>query len=122
MMMIMMAGIVMHELMHTAGFWHEQSRADRDKYITVHWDNIKPGWKSNFLKYDLGKIDHLGAPYDLCSVMHYGAFAFTKVMTIMLMTDSGKSFHSRRAADQPSRPRGRSRVSWDRGRVCLILT
>jgi hypothetical protein len=33
----------------------------------------------NFLKYDLNKIDHLGAEYDTCSVMHYGAFAFSKV-------------------------------------------
>ena len=65
--------------MHTAGFWHEQSRADRDKFITVHWDNIKPGWEPNFLKYDLRKIDHLGAEYDPCSVMHYGPYAFTKV-------------------------------------------
>ena len=69
----------MHELMHVAGFWHEQSRADRDKYITVHWNNIEPDFRSNFEKYDLGKIDHLGAPYDPCSVMHYGAFAFAKV-------------------------------------------
>ena len=33
----------------------------------------------NFLKYDLNKIDHLGASYDTCSVMHYGAYAFSKV-------------------------------------------
>ena len=33
----------------------------------------------NFLKYDLNKIDHLGADYDTCSVMHYGATAFAKV-------------------------------------------
>ena len=33
----------------------------------------------NFLKYDLRKIDHLGAKYDTCSVMHYGAYAFAKV-------------------------------------------
>ena len=70
----------MHELMHAAGFWHEQSRADRDDYITINWDNIKSGMEFNFLKYDLRKIDHLGAKYDTCSVMHYGAYAFAKVV------------------------------------------
>ena len=73
------SGIVMHELMHAAGFWHEQSRADRDDYITINWANIQTGMEFNFLKYDLRKIDHLGAKYDTCSVMHYGAYAFAKV-------------------------------------------
>ena len=61
----------MHELMHAAGFWHEQSRADRDDYISINWSNIRAGMEFNFLKYDLRKIDHLGAEYDTCSVMHY---------------------------------------------------
>ena len=73
------SGIVMHELMHAAGFWHEQSRADRDEHITINWANIQTGMEFNFLKYDLRKIDHLGAKYDTCSVMHYGAYAFAKV-------------------------------------------
>ena len=72
-------GIVMHELMHASGFWHEQSRADRDKHITINWSNIQSGMEFNFLKYDLNKIDHLGAEYDTCSVMHYGSTAFAKV-------------------------------------------
>ena len=75
----LLSGIVMHELMHAAGFWHEQSRADRDEFISIQWDNIKSGMEFNFLKYDLRKIDHLGAEYDTCSVMHYGAYAFAKV-------------------------------------------
>ena len=76
----------MHELMHAAGFWHEQSRADRDDHISINWNNIQSGMEFNFLKYDLRKIDHLGAKYDTCSVMHYGAYAFAKVNRQNILT------------------------------------
>jgi len=39
-------GIVMHELLHILGLWHEQSRPDRDNFVTIHWENIKPGGSS----------------------------------------------------------------------------
>jgi len=72
-------GIVLHELMHAAGFWHEQSRADRDNYVQVNWGNIKTDEEHNFRKYELGtQITHLDAPYDTCSLMHYGTTAFSK--------------------------------------------
>ena len=34
---------IMHEFMHALGIWHEQSRDDRDQFVTVMTDNIIAG-------------------------------------------------------------------------------
>lgn len=36
-------GTVEHEMMHALGFLHEQNRWERDKHVTVNYDNIQPG-------------------------------------------------------------------------------
>ncbi|CAK9004247.1 unnamed protein product [Durusdinium trenchii] len=68
-------GVVLHELLHALGMAHEQARPDRDKYITVLWQNIKPGMEGQFGV--MGNAD-ASRPYDLTSIMHYGPTAFTK--------------------------------------------
>jgi astacin (peptidase family M12A) len=66
-------GNIAHELMHAAGFYHEQSRGDRDDYIAIVWDEITAEMRSNFDKRDARGQD-IG-PYDYGSIMHYPSTA-----------------------------------------------
>ncbi|HEY5909140.1 MAG TPA: M12 family metallopeptidase [Verrucomicrobiae bacterium] len=65
---------IAHELGHTLGFWHEQSRPDRDSYIRIETANILSGEEHNFEKQNDASFY---GPYDFDSVMHYGACDFT---------------------------------------------
>ncbi|XP_023256852.1 meprin A subunit beta-like [Seriola lalandi dorsalis] len=69
--------IVEHEFLHALGFWHEQSRYDRDEYVTVVWENIEKGREHNFLKHSSNYTTTLGTMYDYTSVMHYNKDAFS---------------------------------------------
>ncbi|KAL9973970.1 hypothetical protein ACROYT_G020497 [Oculina patagonica] len=71
-------GIVAHEIGHAVGFFHEQSRPDRDSFITVIYANIRPGAARNFHKYPRSTIDSLGTRYDYGSLMHYSSTAFSR--------------------------------------------
>ncbi|MEI9866618.1 MAG: M12 family metallopeptidase [Limisphaerales bacterium] len=60
-----------HELGHVLGFFHEHQRWDRDQFITIHYENIKPGRASD---YDwIARTNWLvtSLPYDYKSIMHY---------------------------------------------------
>ncbi|KAK7865057.1 hypothetical protein R5R35_007184 [Gryllus longicercus] len=71
-------GTPIHELMHALGFLHEQNRWERDRYVTIHWENIQQGREDNFQAATKESTDDYGVPYDYDSVMHYSANAFTK--------------------------------------------
>ncbi|XP_062312173.1 high choriolytic enzyme 1 [Osmerus eperlanus] len=71
----MWSGVASHELMHALGFVHEQSRSDRDRHVTILWENILQGQAHNFKKYD---TNNLNTAYDYGSVMHYGRYAFSE--------------------------------------------
>ncbi|XP_067324813.1 tolloid-like protein 1 isoform X1 [Anolis sagrei] len=73
-------GIVVHELGHVIGFWHEHTRPDRDDHVTIIRENIQPGQEYNFLKMEPGEVNSLGESYDFDSIMHYARNTFSRGM------------------------------------------
>ncbi|KAG7259680.1 hypothetical protein CRUP_021685 [Coryphaenoides rupestris] len=78
--------IVEHELLHALGFYHEQSRSDRDDYVHIWRDQIIEGKERNFNKYEDDFITDLNTPYDYESVMHYRPLSFNKNATVPTIT------------------------------------
>lgn len=71
----MSKGIIIHEILHVLGFWHMQSDFQRDEFVRVNFENVQANLLHNF---DKRNTDRLGTPYDFGSVMHYGAYFFSR--------------------------------------------
>uniref|UniRef100_A0A8C9ABG7 Meprin A subunit n=1 Tax=Prolemur simus TaxID=1328070 RepID=A0A8C9ABG7_PROSS len=95
--------IIEHEILHALGFYHEQSRTDRDDYVNIWWDEIISGdlwivsltdYEHNFETYDDSFITDLNTPYDYESVMHYGPYSFNKNASVPTITAKIPEFDS----------------------------
>lgn len=81
---------MVHEMFHALGFVHMQSSSDRDRYVRIMWDKIKPDMIGNFEKYGSNMVTSLEHEYDYDSMMHYSRTAFSinnKSPTIIPLKD-----------------------------------
>jgi len=93
-------GTVVHELMHSVGFYHEQNRSDRDSFITIYWDNIDEAYKDQFNKLDPSDNKIL-TPFDYNSIMLYGPHSYSKDGKAITMEPKYSGFTMLEVFDKP---------------------
>ncbi|OLP87181.1 Zinc metalloproteinase nas-4 [Symbiodinium microadriaticum] len=67
-------GTATHEILHALGMAHEQQRPDRDDFVSIIWNNIKPGMDTQFAIRSQADTQR---PYDIMSIMHYASRSFS---------------------------------------------
>ena len=68
---------ILHEMGHTVGLWHEQSRPDRNAYVAVNYNNLIKGSIGNFNQI-FDNEQTFGTYFDYASIMEYPAFSFSR--------------------------------------------
>ncbi|KAH9490243.1 hypothetical protein Btru_035013 [Bulinus truncatus] len=79
-------GIIMHELIHSLGFWHEHNRPDRDTFIDININNVKTESRHDFNLRTTAEATTLRTSYDFGSIMHYGTYTFALDRTKPVIT------------------------------------
>ena len=67
---------MLHEMGHIMGFAHEQSRVNRNSYLSIDFSNIAPSSQGQYTQ-DFASTMDLGL-YDYSSLMEYGPRGFTR--------------------------------------------
>lgn len=93
--------IIIHEIGHALGLIHEHQRPDRDAYIRIREDLIRPDFRHNFEVINLTSDYLLETPYDYESIMHYGATTYSRTTEPTIISiPAGKQLGNTRFSDK----------------------
>ncbi len=70
--------IIVHELIHCLGFYHEQSRPDRNSFVQINCANVQGGCSGTIYNNNFALLSSLiYGTYNFDSVMHYSQCSFS---------------------------------------------
>ncbi|WP_303318918.1 M12 family metallopeptidase [Flavivirga abyssicola] len=90
-------GNTIHEIGHAIGFFHEQTRQDRDNHVQIHYNNIISGATTNFDRYTTRTStgEDIGS-FDFGSIMMYGSDFFSSNGQPTITKLDGSTFNVQR--------------------------
>ncbi|XP_058828694.1 zinc metalloproteinase nas-14-like [Topomyia yanbarensis] len=83
-------GTIVHQLLHVLGFVHETNSLDRDFYVDINLDHVRPKHKNDLQVYGGASVPDYGIPFDVDSIMNFGPTHFARdgLDTIIVKNDN----------------------------------
>ncbi|GEM_PF-1350201 len=69
-------GVIVHEILHALGVFHEQSRSDRGNHININYENMNNNTQT-YHQFNIMPGSVAGGSFDFQSIMMYGSYFFS---------------------------------------------